>query len=388
MFVRYLASISALICVVGLILALVLFYDPIRAKWMGTKNSSTATTVKTVIEVGPQPVAGKIYPHLNAYVRFQTGNKGTQEFSYQLRMLEDFKFATENPQSLWLETMRPDWPQHPDVSPIIGNSCLEPHRGEALTNDKDLALAYSNYVVCRVVAEKPDGFDGIYDQDASPKAVIGLLWGAPNHQPVSLSRERCTAEARIWATTIAHPDDKFILCVMVVDAAEGVVESYAYELSSDYVFTLPQNESEMTSRWRRNPTKQRASANLQTYLQIQDWIKNDSGREQALRESGPGILSAASETRPSRDFSFIGGAISDQMITLTIEVRRPNEFRTWTGNMAARKAASWLRKPLCNSEHGAALLAYQQNVTSFRATFVKPDQSPLRETWLPPMLCI
>ncbi|EEE36294.1 hypothetical protein RKLH11_127 [Rhodobacteraceae bacterium KLH11] len=388
MFVRFSASISALICVVGLILALVLLFDPIRTKWMDADSSSSATTARTVIEIGPQPVTGKVDPHLNAYVRFQTSHNESQEFSYQLRMLEDFKFAGENPQTLWLETMRPDWPQHPDVSPIIGNSCLEPHRGEALTNDKNLALAYSNYVVCRVVAEKPDGFDGVYDQDAFPKAVIGLLWSVPNHQPVSLSRERCTAEARIWATTIAQPDDRFILCVMVVDAKEGVVDSYAYELSSDYVFALPQNESEMTSRWRRNPTKRRASANLQTYLQIQDWIKNDSGRERALKESGPGILTAVSQTRPSRDFSFVEGIISDQMIVLTIEVQRPNEFRAWAGNTAARKAANWLRGPLCNSEHGAALLAYQQNVTSFRVTFVKPDQSPLRETWLPPMLCI
>ncbi|WP_109310404.1 hypothetical protein [Ruegeria sp. AU67] len=388
MFIRFSVSISALICVVGLILTLVLFFDPIRANWMGTENSSTETIANTIIEVGAQPVAGTVDPHLIAYVRYRTGHNGTQEFSYQLRMLEDFRFAGDNPQNLWLETMRPDWPQHPDVSPIIGNSCLEPHLGEALTNDKDLALAYSNYVVCRVVAQKPDGFDGVYDQDAFPKAVIGFLWGAPNHQPVSLSRERCNAEARIWATTIAQPDDKFILCVIVVDASEGVVESYAYELSSDYVFALPQSGSEVASRWRRNPTKRRASANLQTYLQIQRWIKNDGGRENALKESGQDILTTISETQPSRDFSFVEGTISDQMITLTIEVKRPNEFRTWTGNTAARKAASWLRKPLCNSEHGAALLAYQWNVTSFRVTFVKPDQSPLRETWLPPVLCI
>ncbi|WP_282152790.1 hypothetical protein [Ruegeria atlantica] len=260
MFVKHSASISVLICVVGLILTLVLFFDPIRANWMGAENSSTTTTANTVIEVGAQPVAGKVDPHLIAYVRYRTSGKGTQEYSYQLRMLEDFKLVGENPQSLWRETMRPDLPQHPDVSPIIGNSCLEPHRGEALTNDKDLALAYSNYVGCRVVAEKPDGFDGVNDQDASPEAVIGFLWGTPNHQPVSLSRERCTAEARVWVTTIAQTDDRFILCVMVVDAAEGVVESYAYEQSSDYVFALPQNGSEMASRWRRNPTKRRASA--------------------------------------------------------------------------------------------------------------------------------
>ncbi|MBO9445784.1 hypothetical protein [Ruegeria sp. R14_0] len=388
MFARYSVSISALICVFGLILALVLFFDPIRASWMGTENSSTATTAKTVTEVGAQPVAGKVDPHLIAYVRYRTGHNGTEEFSYRLRMLEDFKFARENPPSLWLETMRPDWPQHPDVSPIIGNSCLEPHRGEALTTDKDLALAYSNYVVCRVVAEKTDGFDGVYDKDASPKAVIGFLWGKPNHQPVSRSRERCNAEARVWATTIAQPDDRFILCVMVVDAAEGVVESYAYELSPGYVFALPQNGSEMTSRWRRIPTKRRASANLETYIQIQDWIKNDDDRKRALKETGPGILTAISELPPSRDFSFVEATISDEVIKLTIEVQRPNEFKTWTGNSAARKAASWLRKPLCNSDHGGALLAYQQNVTSFRVTFVKPDQSPLRETWLPPMLCI
>ncbi|KIC40170.1 hypothetical protein RA27_15185 [Ruegeria sp. ANG-R] len=384
MFVRYRAWTITLICGAALIIGFGLFFDPIRLVRVGP---GPAISVRTIAEVGPRPVAGKIDPYLDVSVQFQEDGEAGQEYSYHLRLLEDFKFAGGRPWNLWLATMRPDWPQHPDISPIIGNSCLEPHNGEALTGNRKFALSYSEYVVCRVVADKPDGFEGTYNEDAYPKAVIGLLWGTPNHQPVSMSEDRCAAEARIWAATIARPDDRFVLCVMVVDSAEGVVDIYAYELSSDYISALSTNGSGASQRWRLKPTKQRESKNLQTYRQIQDWVKNDNGRAQALKVSGPGIIDAASELRPSRDFRFVKGTLSDQLIILTIEVRHPEEYRTWTGNSAVLKAANWLRQPLCKSEYGAALLAYQQNVTSFRVIFVKPDGSPLMETWIPPMLC-
>ena len=55
---------------------------------------------------------------------------------------------------LWLANWRPDIANNPQVTPVLGNTCLQTHNGENLAPSLRYRTGYAEYIVCRVLEEE------------------------------------------------------------------------------------------------------------------------------------------------------------------------------------------------------------------------------------------
>ena len=343
--------------------------------------SHTVTAIASIAPLEGYDYAGQ----LDATITF-TDASG-EDTVFDLNYPADYNMFYDGFGPLWLSTWRNDMPNHPDVSPVLGNSCLQTIRNENLAPNVRYQTGYKEYIVCRILDEQMPDTQQIYDIANASPAVIGVIWTSLNHQPIDYPRERCVAEIRIWSTEIAKPGDRFMACVFVIDEDPQQVEIYTFELTEDRIIEIG-GESEA---WSRKRVETRDANRLVQYRFMQEWLENPQARQAAVDRAYAYISENLDQVRHQRESQFEGVEQKEDIINFTFSEVLPAEmasFREGSSYGEERHLYFHIRNLICGSDERAALLAFQENVRTFKYDLYQRDGKPRTLfSWFPNFNC-
>ncbi|PTX53794.1 hypothetical protein C8N43_3837 [Litoreibacter ponti] len=309
------------------------------------------------------PLEGYTYAgQLDARITF-TGASGV-ETVFDLHYPSDYNAFHDGFGPLWLANWRSDAPNNPQVTPVLGNSCLQTINGENLAPSLRYQTGYKEYIVCRVLDEEGQDAPRVYDISKATPAVIGVIWANRNHQPIDYPRERCVAEARIWSTEVAKPGDRFMACVFVVDEEPQQIEIFAFELTERSMVEVGGDGE----AWSRVAVATREASRLVQYRLMQGWLDDPQAHDAAVERAYAHIAANLDQAVPTRLSRFESVELRDGIIDLTFSAKNSAEMfrvRDNSPNGEERQLYQNVRNMLCGSDERAALLAFQENEITF-----------------------
>jgi len=306
-----------------------------------------------------------------------TDAEGAQ-IGYDLHYPKDYGPLPDGQGPLWLANWRPDIPNNPQVSPVIGNSCLQTTAGDNLSPNMRYRTGYREYIVCRVLDEEGSDSTHHYDITHAKPAVIGVIWASKNHQPMDAPRERCVAEIRIWSTEVAQPGDRFMACVFVIDEEPEQVEIYAFELTGSRIVEIGgPGES-----WPRAMVATRNAPRLRQYRLMQEWLIDQQAHAAAVDRAYDHFAANLDHTVPQRVSPFDGVARRNGVINFTFSANHDSEmFRIRDGAVFGSEIQLYqhIRKLVCEDDERAALMAFQENETAYMFDLNRQDGQPMTQ---------
>ena len=320
------------------------------------------------------PIDGYTYAgRLDARLTFTDAEGG--ETVFDLHYPEDYNFFHDGFGPLWLANMRPDIANNPQVTPVLGNSCLQPIRGEALADNVRYRTGYKEYIVCRVLDEEGPDAPRAYDISKAKPAVIGLIWANRNHQPIDIARERCVAEARIWSSEVAKPGDRFMACVFVVDEDPAQVETFAFELTPERIIEVG-GEGQS---WSRAPVEARDAPRLAQYRLIQTWLEDPAAHDAAVERAFAHVQDNLDQATPQRISQLDGVEMRQDVIYFTFSARSDAEMTRRREKPFGTERALFqhLGPVVCGSTERAALLAFQENDPAYMFDLKRRNGDPM-----------
>lgn len=338
-------------------------FDAYQRYTSGVSSQSGAPEHRLTASATTSRMDGYTYAgRLNAKITF-TDATGA-ETAFDLHYPSDYNFFHDGYGPLWLANMRPDISNNPQVSPVMGNSCLQTINGENLARGVRYRTGYKEYLVCRVLDEEGPDAPRAYDISKAKPAVIGVIWANKNHQPIDIPRERCVAEMRIWATEIAKPGDRFMACVFVVSEAPQQVEIFAFEMTKDKIIAVDgSNEA-----WPRKVVAARDATRLEQYRLIQTWLSDETARDAAVDRAFAHIEARLDQVIPDRISQLNSVARKDRVINFSFGAKSDKEMlrlRQHSSDSADRHLYNHVRRIVCGSDERAALLAFQENAPTY-----------------------
>lgn len=309
-------------------------------------------------------IDGHDFPgQLDVNLTFTDQNGGKKV--YDIHYPKDFTFHYEGFGPLWMATWRNDMPQNPEITPLIGNTCLQPNRGENLARGIEFRNGNREYLVCRFLYEISPESDEYYNLDKAAPAVIGLLWANRNHQPIDMPRERCVAEALVWANEIAKPKDQFMACVYVVNEQPQDIQVFAFELTEDAIVEVGGNGQV----WARGKNKARHGADdLVQYHMMQKWLEDENELKAAQDRAFAHVSENLDQIVPTRLAKFDGIKRKNDAIHFSFTPKSKSEmFRIRDSRPYGEESSLYkhIRKLVCSDDEAAALMAFQGNKPTY-----------------------
>ncbi|GHE97885.1 hypothetical protein GCM10016455_18130 [Aliiroseovarius zhejiangensis] len=332
--------------------------------------SHNVTATASIAALDRSSYAGQ----LDATITFT--DAGGTETVFDLHYPTDYNLFHDGFGPLWLANLRPDIANNPQVTPVLGNSCLQTINGENLAPSLRYRTGYKEYIVCRVLDEEGPDAPRSYDITQAKPAVIGLIWANRNHQPMDYPRERCVAEVRIWSTEIAKPGDRFMACVFVVSEEPHQVETYAFELNEDSIVEV----GGASESWSRAAVETRAATRLVQYRLMQEWLADLQIHDAAVERAYAHVAANLDQVVPARASQFDGVERKNGVIIFTFRAKDTAEMfriRDGSNDGADRHLYQHIRRLVCGSDERAALLAFQENAVTYIYELNSSDGRPM-----------
>lgn len=341
-----------------------------------TGRSAVAShSVTATATIGP--LDGDTYAgQLDATITFTDADGAATVFD--LHYPNDYNMFHERFGPLWLANWRPDIANNPQVTPVLGNSCLQTIRGENLAPSSRYRTGYKEYIVCRVLDEEGPDAPRSYDITQARPAIIGVIWAKQNHQPIDAPRERCVAEARIWSSEIAKPGDRFMACIFVVNEAPQKVETYAFELTDNSIVEV----GGAGEAWSRAAVDTRDAPRLVQYRMMQTWLADPQAHATAAERAHAHVSANLDQVVPARVSQLDDVAWKDGIINFTFAAKDTAEMtriRDGSQGGADRHLYQHIRKLVCGSDERAALLAFQENAATYMYDLNRSDGRPMTQ---------
>lgn len=352
-------------------------YDTYQRLSSGTVGSAATASNTVTATASIAPLDGYTYAgQLDATITF-TEAGGTKTV-YDLHYPTDYNMFHDGFGPLWLANWNLEIANNPQVSPVLGNSCLQTINGENLAPSPLYQTAYKEYLVCRVLDEERPDAPRSYDITRAKPAVIGVIWASANHQPMDDPRERCVAEVRIWSTEIAKPSDRFIACVFVISEAPQQVEIYAFELTEDSIVEV----GGASEGWSRAAVETRDVPQLGQYRFMQEWLADPQAHAAAVERAYAHVAANLDQVVPQRVSQFDRVEYESGVINFTFSAKDTAEmFRIRDGSEhgADRQLYQLVRPVVCGSDERAALLAFQENAPAYKYDLNESDGQPMTQ---------
>ncbi len=350
-------------------------YDAYQRYSSGVVGQPAESNYEVTTSAAVSPLDGYTYAgQLDATITYSDASGA--ETVFDLHYPTDYNFFHDGFGPLWLANMRPDIADNPQVSPVLGNSCLQTINGENLATNRKYQTGYKEYLVCRVLDEEgPDAPDS-YDISKSKPAVIGVIWTKRNQQPIDAPRERCIAEARIWSVEIAKPGDRFMACLFVVSEAPQQVEVYAFELTDGSIVEI----GGAKESWPRAAAKAREATRLVQYRLIQKWLSDPQAHDEAVKRAYDHIAANLDKVVPTRVSKFDGVEHKQDTIKFTFRAKDTAEMvriREKSRHGADRHLYKNIRPLVCGTDERAALLAFQENKVTYAYELNRSNGKPM-----------
>jgi hypothetical protein len=361
-------------------------YDTFQRIKSGVSGRSAETSYEVIASASVEPLDGYTYAgQLHANITFADADGA--ETVFDLHYPTDYNTFYDGFGTLWIANWLPYIANNPQVSPVLGNTCLQTHRGENLAPSLRYRTGYSEYIVCRVLDEQGPGAARSYDISTAKPAVIGVIWASRNHQPMDYPRERCIAEARIWSTEIAKPEDRFMACVFVINEEPQQVEVFAFELTEDRIIEVG-GEGE---GWSRSAVDTRDAPRLVQYRLMQQWLDDPEEHDAAVQRAYAHVTANLDQITPQRISQFDGVEMKDGIINFIFSAKSTSEMarlRDESNVSADRHLYQHIRRVVCGSDERAALLAFQENAATYAYDLYRSDGQPMtRYTVFPNLPC-
>ncbi|MDQ2095059.1 hypothetical protein [Rhodalgimonas zhirmunskyi] len=350
-------------------------YDAYQRMTSGVNGRASAASHTVTVAARIAPLDGYTYAgQLDATITFADAD-GAQTV-FDLHYPADYNAFHDGFGPLWLANWRPDLANNPQVSPVLGNSCLQTMNGENLAPSLRYRSAYKDYIVCRVLDEEGPNAPRSYDITKAKPAVIGVLWASRNHQPADITRERCIAEARIWSREIAKPEDRFMACVFVVAEKPQQVEVFTFELTGDSIIEV----GGAGEGWSRDPVKTREAPRLTQYRLMQAWLTDPEAREAAAKRAYAHVSENLDQVIPQRLSGLDSVAWKSGRVNFAFVAKSASEMRRIrkkSKDSESRHLYQHIRKLVCGSDERAALLAFQENSATYTYDLNRKDGRPM-----------
>ena len=361
-------------------------YDGYQRLISGVRGRPGEASHKVTTRTSIATIEGTAYAgRLDASITFMDAEGAATEFD--LHYPDDFNRFHDGFGPLWLANWRSDIANNPQVTPVLGNTCLQTIRGENLAPAMRYRTGYREYLVCRLLDEEGPDAPRSYDIRQARPAVVGVIWANRNHQPLDIPRERCVAEVRIWATEIAKPEDRFMACILVVSGQPAEIQVHSFELTGDHIAEI----GGAGERWPRKPVKMRDATRLAQYRLMQNWLQDADTHAAAVGRAQAHIAANLDQIIPNHLTQFDDVDLERDVVNFTFRARdtkKMTRIRDGSSDGADRHLFGHIRSVVCGSDERAALLAFQENAATYTYDLNRRDGRPMtRFATFPNFLC-
>ena len=251
---------------------------------------------------------------------------------------------------------------------IEWQSCVNFESGLSLNRDEMLAVILRDPTICRMRAEGGD----------TSSAVIGVLWPAPNQQPLGKLQETCAAEALVWFEWVATAETDIAICLIVGDLDAGQSDVIVFERSEDKIITIATETGLVGLSWDLKSGRARPSHSLDVYALKQAW-RNETETPEPRRAEAYEIISALTDrVRQDRILEFSEVELTDQLIKFHFTSRNDREVdklidEGYALGDVSTYAFFLLMEAICAQPLTQALAEYQYFDQSYSVVLYRED---------------